>query len=519
MLLNRIRFALLLLGDRLVAAGIARGRLHCFVVEAEQPAAALRAELDARKIRPRTAAIGLARASVTVKPIELPAVAGDARNMVRFELERHVPFGADDTPFDFTLLPRVGESAGVTSGARLVLLVAADRRVVDGALRVAQETGLKAASITVAAHDLLALVTPPRRQRVVWIHRAGADVELLFLTGSTLVLSRSITAEDDAAIADEIARSLGVVRWRRCDALWRSGDVAAPSAPTWSPLTQFGVPVTDPPYTKPARRFLTTINQEARGALQLALGVAMARRGRPLDLIPDAMRARHVTRGQLVTMATATAAIALSIGALLAPGYRDQQRLKQLSTAIARLDPEVRAVERVSQELERKQKLLAMIQALEAGAIKPLPVMRELTELVPNDAWLTLLSMDANGVELTGQAASASALIPLLENSPRLERVEFASPVTRGRDKEQFRIHAKWEGPPGRVIAVEAGAAPAAAPPPVPAPPPASGGAPASAPNTGAARPGRGAVMSPLESEVNNDGAPPARRGPGERRR
>jgi Tfp pilus assembly protein PilN len=74
-------------------------------------------------------------------------------------------------------------------------------------------------------------------------------------------------------------------------------------------------------------------------------------------------------------------------------------------------------------------------------------VLRELTEILPSDAWITYLAFDAKGVELTGQAGAASNLIPLLENSPKLERVEFASPVTRGRDREQFRIRASWEAP------------------------------------------------------------------------
>jgi len=78
-----------------------------------------------------------------------------------------------------------------------------------------------------------------------------------------------------------------------------------------------------------------------------------------------------------------------------------------------------------------------------------LPVLRELTDLLPNDAWLQSISLDTKGLELTGQAGAASALISVLENSSRLERVEFASPVTRGGlGKEQFRIRAAWEGPP-----------------------------------------------------------------------
>jgi len=115
-------------------------------------------------------------------------------------------------------------------------------------------------------------------------------------------------------------------------------------------------------------------------------------------------------------------------------------------------------VEKVVQELDRKRQLLATIQSIESTGLRPLPILRELTDLLPPDAWLTMLVLDTKGVELTGQAQAAAALIPVLENSPRLERVEFSSPVTRGRDREQFRIRAAWESgvPPG-------------APPPTPA--------------------------------------------------
>jgi hypothetical protein len=53
--------------------------------------------------------------------------------------------------------------------------------------------------------------------------------------------------------------------------------------------------------------------------------------------------------------------------------------------------------------------------------------------------------MDPQGVELIGQAGTASALIPALEASPWLDHVEFTSPVTKGQGKEQFRIHGAWE--------------------------------------------------------------------------
>jgi len=485
-----LRLALHLQGDRLIAAIIQRGRLETFIVEAEQPAAALRAELEARKVRPRGVAIGLPRSAVTVKPIELPEV-GELAEMVRFELERHVPFPADDAPFDFTPLPAEPGAPAAADGGRRVLLAAADRRVVDTAIRMAQEAGLRPTSVTIASHDLVDLVRAPRGRRIAWAHRVGADVEILLLVGGSLALSRIVSSGDDTALAAEIRRSLAVVRWHGIDEVWISGDSDAPGAPSTGALSALGTPVTAPPYTLQAAALLAGVEGEHRGVRQLAAAVAAGRRVRSLDLIPAALRPRRLTRSQIITAGVAAATAVVVLAALLMPGYRDRSRLAALNADINRLAPEVRAIERLQQELDRNKKLLATVETLEANAIRPLPVLRELTELLPTDAWLTLLSLDTKGAELTGQAAAASTLIPLLENSPRFERVEFASPVTRGRDKEQFRIVARWEGGSPRVIT-------AAAPAPVPmAPPPPAVSAPTPAPPGAPPPPARRAATPP----------------------
>jgi len=223
----------------------------------------------------------------------------------------------------------------------------------------------------------------------------------------------------------------------------------------------------------------------------------MGRGARPLDLLPQRLRPRRLTRPQGITLAVAGATALLLVAALLVPGIRERRHLEQINGEIARVDPQVRSIERTVRDLERKRKLLETIKSIDGSAIKPLPVLRELTDLLPPDTWLTTLSLDQKGVEVTGQAAAASALIPLLENSPRLERVEFSSPVTRGRDKEQFRIRAAWEAMPTAANAANATPAVAPTPPPAPRPEPGlrgprSGTAPGAAPSgqPGAPRPG-----------------------------
>jgi Tfp pilus assembly protein PilN len=314
------------------------------------------------------------------------------------------------------------------------------------------EARLRPRSVTVAAHDLLALTSLPRAGRTVWVHRTGPLADLLFVAGRRLLLSRCVPAEEPAALADEVFRSFPVVRWRECDAVWVSGDQTGADA-----LTRLGAPVTEPPLTPRARAWFETLPEPLRAEGLLALAVAAARGERPLDFLPPDRRPRRLSRAQLVALGLAVIVAGLGVAAALAPGWRAQRDLARINREIAALDAEVRSVERLIRELDRQRALLATVQALEASGLRPLPVLRDLTELLPADAWLTMLALDTKGVELTGQAQQAAALIPLLENSPRLERVEFASPVTRGRDREQFRIRAAWEG---------------LAPPPHPAPPP-----------------------------------------------
>jgi Tfp pilus assembly protein PilN len=365
--------------------------------------------------------------------------------MVQFELERHLPSAGDDASFDFIPLPATGAAAA--SAPRRVLIAAADRKVVEGALRLAEDARLRPVALGVAIHDLTALV--PRRQKghVVWMHRVGPHTALLFLQEGQLVLSRHVTTTEDEALATEIQRSLALIRWTSVETIWRSGDEADTAVEDGPAFTALGAPVTEPPYSSRARALLAQIAEPEPGATQIATALALAseRRGHLLDLLPTRLRPRRLTRQQVAAIGALAAAVILGITALLVPGYRESRRLTQVNRRIVELDGQVRAVEQTLQELERKRRLLATIQSLESGTIRPLPVLRELTDLIPSDAWLTTLSLDTKGVELTGQAGAASALIPVLENSPRFERVEFASPVTRGRDKEQFRIRTAWE--------------------------------------------------------------------------
>lgn len=417
-----------------------RGQVHCFALEpGDSPGARLKSELETRQLKVRRMRIGLARPLLSVKILDLPPTRGaQLAEMVSFELERHVPFPPEDIRFDFVRLP------GASKGPLRVLVAACERRTVEGALRLLEEPRLKPRAVTAACHDLAGLLSRrPRVRRAVWAHRAGGATDLLCLAQGRIELSRAVPVKDGDELADEVAATLRLLDWPDIGALWISGDDAAEFLPT-SALADFGAPVTAPPLRPTVRALIEQLPEEDNGAAILALAVAVGSGRPPLNLLPSELRPRTVSTEQLVTVGMVVLTACLGLALVVGQGYKQHRHAERLSQAIRALDPEVKSVEGLAAELAQKRRLAETIRTIEHTDIRALPVLKELTERLPQEAWLRTLTMDKQGLEITGQAAAANQLIPLLENSPSLVSVEFTAPVTKSGDKEQFRIKAAW---------------------------------------------------------------------------
>ena len=437
------RRAGLLLDDHSITLALVSGRgpAECLTFEADDSAGTLiAAELDRHGFKRRRIRIGLDRALAVVKILELPrSETANVDQMVRFELERHVPFPAEDIACDWSSNP------GRTNGPLRVLVAACEPRRLDQAVRIVREARRRPLAVSVACHDLRALL--PRTiepMRVVWAHRHDGRTDLVFLGRGSVRMSRVIPAETPQELVREIQRSLSVLQWRDCAALWISGDetdrfISAPS------LSDLRTAVSEPPFGEVGQSLVDSLPEERRGAAMLALAAAMGARRPRINLLPIALRPLRASRGQLLTGAMLGLTVLLGLGFLGAQVWQRERYVRQLSHEIARLDSDAKSVERLAANVNRKKQVLGALRSVEAQGIRSLPFLRDLTGLLPQDAWLQSLNMDTQGVELIGQAGTASALIPALESSPWLDHVEFTSPVTRGQGKEQFRLHGAWE--------------------------------------------------------------------------
>jgi len=300
----------------LTVAAVTGRRLQHFTLSSSEdsPASRLRAELAARRLKPRRVRIGLQRSLVTVKALELPpAVGSSLAQVLRFELERHVPFPPEEMAFDSLDLP-------TTRGGPLRVLVAAcERRTVEQALRLLEEPRLKPLSVTVACHNLRALLG--RRleaRRAVWAHRRGEAIDLLFLGRGELRLSRTVAAADASDLAAEIAGSLRLLKWKDCDAVWISGDEMGRFLSARA-LAELGAPVSAPPYRSGVAALLAELPEADAGAAMLALAVALGRRQPALDLLPEELRPRTLTVWCVVTGALSASAATSRLRVAAAP--------------------------------------------------------------------------------------------------------------------------------------------------------------------------------------------------------
>jgi len=436
------RAGLLMEEGRLTLAVVsAGGNLECLALDpTDNPGAQLAGELDRRGFKRGRLRVGLDRNLVVVKELEMPRAGGASfGQMVRFELELYVPFEPEHMASDWSVNP------GKANGPLRVLVGACESRTLNQALRLLSEAQRRPRAVSVACHDLRTLLLRTvEPKRAVWAHRHDGRTDLVFLGRGLVRSSRSVPAETPQELVREIQRTLLLLQWRDCQALWISGDETERflSAPA---LFDLGFAVSEPPYAPEIQAIVENVPETERGTALLALAVALGSSHPRINLLPRALRPRRASRGQLVTAVMVGLTLLLGMGLLGAQVYQRNRYVQSLSQEIRRLDPEVKAVERLAAEVAQKKKLVSALESVEAKSLRALPFLRDLTDLLPQDAWLQALTMEPQGVELIGQAGAASQLIQPLENSPWLERVEFTSPVTRTQGKEQFRMRASWE--------------------------------------------------------------------------
>ncbi len=136
--------------------------------------------------------------------------------------------------------------------------------------------------------------------------------------------------------------------------------------------------------------------------------------------------------------------IVLALAATATAFYRLERTEHAYARALDDIRPRVAEVMALRTELDASSNAATYLETRLGEEASFATLFEDLTAALPDEAWLEQLQWDGEAVTLTGLAADASAIPPLIETAARFEQARMMSAVTidRRTDRERFRIRA-----------------------------------------------------------------------------
>jgi Tfp pilus assembly protein PilN len=130
---------------------------------------------------------------------------------------------------------------------------------------------------------------------------------------------------------------------------------------------------------------------------------------------------------------------------LVAPLKVEERKLQEISSQIEAKKEEAKKVETLKKEAESLREKITAINNFKHDRVMTLNILRELTSILPKNAWLSRARIATTSVDIDGYAGKATELLPKLEASKYFRKVEFASPIMRDARMDTERFNIKME--------------------------------------------------------------------------
>ncbi|HEX2090790.1 MAG TPA: PilN domain-containing protein [Longimicrobiaceae bacterium] len=372
-------------------------------------------EVHERLVPGRSTPAGVAPppGEVWLKLLALPPLpAADRARMVEMDADRFFPVRGEPVLVDVP-------AEGPVAAARAAEIEALVTRVEEslGPVR-AVEPAPRA-----AARGWAALDPSLRRRSFAVLARQGAWWDLAVARGGTLLGHARFLSPEPRALAEALAAAVesGAARPRVLLALDPDDDSAEVAGITVAIEERL-------PGTVVERR--TEIVPGVPASFAPAVGLAVGPEG---GLLPAPHRERLRRSARRRTAGWAAAAV-LAAGVFFAIGPLGRSRsAAELEAEAARLAPRADTASRLLEEAHRARSRVAFTDSLARARPDWVGILAELTRRLPQGAYLTQLRAQAESrtIEVRGYAGSASAIVPILERSPRFDSVASIEATTR----------------------------------------------------------------------------------------
>jgi general secretion pathway protein L len=134
---------------------------------------------------------------------------------------------------------------------------------------------------------------------------------------------------------------------------------------------------------------------------------------------------------------------ALMVACAVLPCVLQAMARTRIEDRIRALDPDVRLAETLRARITRDSSAATLIAAEHGRAGDPLAVLSAVTAALPDDTFLTDLTIRGGRLEITGQSKAAARLIAVLAANPVVKDPAFVASVTRAENgSDAFSIRA-----------------------------------------------------------------------------
>ena len=418
------------------------------------------------------------------KFIDIPSMKGKGKgalaNLMKFEIERHIPFEIDDVVYDFLVMD--------TKDMRdSVVFAAVQKEKINLIKDYLGKLSLQANAITISSfavlnsielsevsvggwQDIIGIV---RRSAIlgkkgeinisVYIDKRHSSVAVIrdglctHMRSFTFDVSGppEVFLNEISQYLAEIQSSLSLEHFNK---LLLSGDLASLESLRDALNEKIRVDVITVKQVEKLSGKLRGVNIDGTSSSVGACFAGLGTGTYKINLLPHKADYEIRRIAPLTTKVFLVAILILLVGIFSTEAVKQKKFLGKIDEKLKANGPEIKALETMLTDiasLKEKSDLLYRVKDNEIA----LEILAEFARLMPKDSWVTSLNykgidvIDKKKTEgeliISGYAVSSSSLIPILEDSPYFEKVEFVGPIKKTKDNEQFKLSAKFVLPSG----------------------------------------------------------------------
>ncbi len=412
------------------------------------------------------------------KFIDIPSMKGKGKNVVenlmRFEVERHIPFEIDEIAYDFLVIDEI-------DARYFTVFVSAQNEKIDFVKDFLDRLNLEPHAITLSSfavlntvelsgvssggwQDIIGIVRKSdmlgkRGEANVFMHFDKMYVSMAVIKDGLCVEMKSFMcsiSQESTDFLEEVVSHLAKVPhiygFENVNKLIYTGDTSAMSGiidQLESMIREKSLNVSK------MSKFTGDLQGVEMNGLSSSVGACFAGLGigtYKFNLLPHKTDYEIKKIAPLATKIFLVIVLLLTLGVFATDAVKQKKALQVMENSLKKNEPVINEIKKMSGDINTLRKYSDFLHSIKSNEIT-LEVLSELANVLPKEAWVTNLnfkgfeikSKKKEGGELiiNGYAASSSILIPLLEDSPLFEKVEFVGPIKKTKNKEQFKLSAK----------------------------------------------------------------------------